>query len=149
MAVSNSYSRVRGTTTLISEKKQHSYYAGGYAPLIIEKKRESYERVVGIGTLDSTNTAVPRIEDMTQRVGENIGDLSGKIYNSTGNPISLVEVEYSQVSISGPWLTLVVLSGDPAYNLPNGNPAGQAFNIPFEITDEFTGDIWMRIEISY
>jgi hypothetical protein len=149
MATADSYSRVPGTVATISEKKQFSYWSRGPTPLIIEKKRESYHRVVGIGTLDSSNTAVPRIENMVQRGGVNIGDLSGKIYNSTGGGISLVEVEYSQVGSSGPWLSLTVLSGDPAYSLPSGNPSGQAFNIPFEITDTFTGNIWMRIEISY
>jgi hypothetical protein len=149
MATADSYQRQQGPTALISEKKQFSYYSTGPTPLIIEKKRESYQRVVGIGTVDSSSTAVPRIESMVQRADENIGDLGGKIFNSTGGSVSLVTVEYSQTSISGPWLSLAILSSDSAYSFPNGTPSGEAFNIPVEITDEYTGNIWMRIEINY
>jgi hypothetical protein len=150
MAVANSYSRIAGTLVTVSEKKIYSYYGAGPTPLIMEKRFESYHRNPAIGTLDSSNTAVPRITNMVQRVDENIGDLSGKIYNSTGNPITLVSVQYSSVGITGPWTNTTVLSGDPAYNLPNGDASGQAFNIPFEgIADDFVGDLWFRIEISY
>jgi len=110
---------------------------------------DSYARHLGLIAVNSSNTAVPRIEDFVQRSGENIGDLSGKIYNSAGSTPTLVEVEYSQVSIDGPWLSTTVLSDDSSYNFPAGTTAGQDFNIPVEIDDVFTGDIWMRIEITY
>lgn len=149
MAIDNSYSRLRGTTALISEKKIYSYESGGPAVLILEKRRESYDRNPAVGTLDSSDTAVPRIDNFVQRIDENIGDLSGIIYNSTGNPITLVSVSYSVVGDTGPFSAATVLSGDPAYILPNGNPSGQAFNIPIEITENITGDIWIEIEINY
>ena len=110
---------------------------------------DSYAQEMGLISIDSSDTAVPRIEDFVQRSGENIGDLSGKIYNSTGSTPTLVEVEYSQVSINGPWSSTTILSDDSSYNFPAGTTAGQDFNIPVEIDDVFTGDIWMRIEITY
>lgn len=109
---------------------------------------EAYPQTMGLGTIDSSDTAAPHIENMVQRAGENIGDLSGKVYNSTGGVITLVEVQYSQVSVAGPWYNVTVLNSDAAYIFPNGTPAGEAFNVPFELSG-FTGDTWMRIEISY
>jgi len=149
MAIANSYSRLRGTTALISAKKTSSYESVGPAVLILFEKRESYERNPAVAAIDSTNTAVPRIENLVQRADENIGDLTGKIYNSTGNPITLVGVSYSVVGDTGPFTAVTILTTDPAYSLPNGNPSGQAFNIPIEITEDITGNIWIQIEISY
>jgi len=101
------------------------------------------------GSFDSSNVVTPRITDYNQRVGNNEGDLEGKIYNSNGGAVALVSVEYSQISMSGPWLPLTVLAGDPAYNFPSpGAPAGTPFNIPIEITDAYTGNVWFKITVS-
>lgn len=108
----------------------------------------SYERRMGLGPVDSSNTVQPRITNYTQRLGENVGDLEGDIYNSNGGAISLVSVEYSQVGLSGPWLPVTVLPADPAYNFPAvGLPAGSPFNIPLEITDNYTGNVYFRIVV--
>ena len=113
------------------------------------KDYHSYARELGLVTVDSSNTIVAIVENYLQRPGNNEGDLSGKIYNTNGANISLVDVEYSQVSESGPWLPLTILSGDPLYSFPAaGTPAGQAFNVPVEITDSYTGDVWFRLTIN-
>jgi hypothetical protein len=59
-----------------------------------------------------------------------------------------VSVEYSQIGLSGPWLPLTVLTGDPLYNFPaTGNPAGTTFNVPVEISDPYTGNVYFRMVV--
>lgn len=99
-------------------------------------------------TLDSSDIAVPRITDWVQRSLVNNGDLSGILYNDTGNQTTINAVYYSKVSISGPWISAIVLDTDPLYNWPMGDQTGDPFNVPLRITDDFNGSIWFRIEIN-
>jgi len=118
-------------------------------PVGIGQLDASLQTIGIVGAINSA-TAVPRIESMAQREEENVGDLVGKIYNSTGSVITLVSVQYSTVSIDGPWVSATILSDDDNYSFPPiGTAAGTAFNIPFWIAAEFSGNLWMRVEISY
>lgn len=151
MPVANSYQRNPGPVVLLSQKKQQSYHRlSGPTVLLLTKRYESYQRITAwLPILDSTNTVQPRIQSYAQRPGGNEGDVSGLIYNSNGGAITFVSMEYSQVGSSGPWLPLTVLPGDPLYNFPSpGIPAGSPFNIPVEITDNYTGNIWFRMVIN-
>ncbi len=133
MAINNSYSPVATAFFVFFDKGSESYYP---SPALAD--------------VDSTGTAVPRIESMTQREDENTGDIVGKIYNSAGGAITLVSLQYSTVGITGPWVSTTIISDDDNYSFPAiGTAAGTAFNIPFGISAEFSGNLWMRIEISY
>lgn len=134
MATVNSYSRVRGQ-------------AVGFFNGVLS----SFSRIPFFGALDTSNIVAVRIENFVQRSGENIGDITGKVYNTgAAGSVALSSVKYSKVGPSGPWLDLTILSGDAAYSFPSvGTPSGEAFNIPVEIIDDFAGDIWFEIEVTY
>ena len=150
MATADSYQRQQGATVLVSEKKQFSYKAGGPAPLIIEKKREAYHRVIGIGTLDSTVTAILKVQNAVQRTDENIVDVSGLLYR-TGSYTSVVlnGVQYSAVDYTGPFTSINVLTSDPAYNWPVGDASGQAFNLPVEFSTDPGTSLWWKVIADY
>lgn len=134
MAINNSFARVHGAFVVFS-------------PGMLS----SFARVLGaFGDIDSSSTIAPRVLSYLQRAGENIGDLSGKIYNTDGSPITLTAVNFSKVGASGPWLPATILSSDPAYSFPTiGTPSGEAFNVPVETIEDFTGGIWFQLEVTY
>jgi len=110
----------------------------------------SQRHVSGMPLLDSTNTIAVRIDGFTQRVGEEIGDLVGKVYNSMGNPVTLQSVEFSDAGDSGPWRPATILVTDPLFSFPAiGTPAGEAFAVPARLYYQTTGPIWLRMKVSY
>ena len=115
-------------------------------------EKESYHQQQTIsGTIDSTNTLGPRIQSFTRRVGENIIDIAGQIFDSSASPVAFDKMEYSKVGPNGPWLDPTILTSDDAYEFPSqGDSDGEPFNIPVEITELLEAtDIWFRIEVSF
>lgn len=150
MAIENAYSRPSGAVVTVLYDRQRSFKVQhGVNVTLLAKPWESYARILAFGAIDSTNTIEPRVDSYSQRPGGNVGDVAGRIYNTNGGGISLVSVEYSQVGSTGPWLPVTVLSGDPLYSLPAiGTPTGEVFNIPISISDNYTGDIWVKVVIN-
>ena len=150
MALNNSYTRTAGpVVTLLPDRQKSIGRVVGPTVTLLVKRYESYQRLLAFSAVDSTNTILPRIYTYAQRLTNSKGDLAGDIFNSNGGAITLTSVEYSQVSAAGPWLPLTVLTTDPAYNLPAiGAVGGTPFNIPVEITDNFTGNVWFKMVIN-
>ena len=126
---------------------EHKYISDSGTLLIYNEQK--YISDSGSFNVDSTNTAVPKIISLVQRVNTNIGDVVGTIYNTTGGIITLIAIRYSDVGSSGPFVNSTVLTTDPAYILPNGTPAGQAFNVPIGIGAIISGNIWIQMEINF
>jgi len=124
----------------------------GPVVLIVAKPYESFQPVHGllVSPLDSTTTVAARISTFVQRGTSQIVDATGKIYGPVATPVTLVSAEYSTVDESGPWTALGILSSDPAYSFPaNGTFAGAAFTIPVTFLQQVSGNVWLRLRVSY
>ena len=100
----------------------------------------------------STSLVSARIDSFAQRAGESLGDLIGKIFDTTAWSYSFVlaSLSYSTVSISGPWTPMTIRPGDPEYSWPGiGSVVGAAFKIPAEILQDVSGDIYLQLVISW
>ena len=80
----------------------------------------------------------------------NEGILTGKVYNDTGNPVTLNTVDVSIAGESGPWTSCNILLSDPAFSFPAvGVAGGTAFTIPIDISVVVEGNVNFQIEMSY
>lgn len=116
--------------------------------LIIYTDRKYGPSASGGASVDSTNTVIADITNWAQRAWSNIGDLTGLVYNTAGGAVTLSGVRYSLVGPAGPWAAATVYPADPLYDLPNGDAAGQPFDIPVEIPVVYTGSVWFELTIN-
>jgi hypothetical protein len=100
-------------------------------------------------SVDTTNVTDLRILNFVQRVGLNIGDVSGTLFNTAGNTLTLDGVDFSAVGLSGPWSNAIVLDTDGAYNFPTTPGDDEPFNIPILIPDETPSGVFLRVRISF
>jgi len=120
-------------------------------PVLLWKDGQGYPQEPGPPVdVDTSVIVEPRITNFTQRVGTNVGDLVGNVYNTTGAPITLVSVEVSTTGAAGPWEPCDILFTDGAYVFPTtGDADGEPFNVPIQINVVFAGYVYFKIEISY
>jgi hypothetical protein len=100
-------------------------------------------------SVDTLIVVAIRIQNYLQRPQQNIGVVSGKVYNTTGAPITLNRIGVS-LTPNGPFTDAVILLSDPEYSFPSiGTPSGQLFTVPIEITILVSDYLYLEIEMGY
>jgi len=145
---SASYGRIPALVAFFNPLAGGSYQRqNGPAIMFFALQYHAYHRFVTPISINSVGAVAVRADNFVQRPVSNKGDLSGKVYNDSGLPVTLKKVQYS-TSEYGPWTDATILSSDALYSFPAvGTPAGTAYNIPIDIFPAPTGNYWFRVEM--